>query len=170
LGAFVLAHSDSDYANNVLGDDHSSSAEDEQISSTKSLDHPERDWSRQNVNKCGDQADEERIIDGVKAMRERQYSPVQYNEVDSGGIPGEENNAIIKDKVFRTGELAMVRLIIMFRGRKGCCFLGRIMRHSIGGKVFLPQDLLIPVSCCIICNPIPQRVRRRLLAGLVMLP
>jgi len=67
--ALILADSDTNNSNDVLGDDHSTSTEDQEITATNTLDHVEWKWGWAYVDQGGDQADEERIFDSVKTAK-----------------------------------------------------------------------------------------------------
>jgi hypothetical protein len=67
--ALVLANCDSDDTDDVLGDNHASSTEDEQVTATNSFNEPKRNGSRAHVDERGDQADKEGVVDRVQTTK-----------------------------------------------------------------------------------------------------
>jgi hypothetical protein len=68
INSLVLADGDTDDSNDVLGDDHSSSTKDEEVTATNSLNQVEGNWSGAHVYERGDQTDQERVGDGVQTV------------------------------------------------------------------------------------------------------
>jgi hypothetical protein len=67
--ALVLADCDADDTDDVLGDNHASSAKNEQIAAANSFNQPKRNGSRAHVDERGDQADEEGVVDRVQTTK-----------------------------------------------------------------------------------------------------
>ena len=63
--ALVLADRDADDTDDVLGDNHASSTEDEQVAATNSFNQPKRNRSRAHIDEGSDQADKEGVVDCV---------------------------------------------------------------------------------------------------------
>ena len=77
----VESDSDTNDGNDELADEHSKGTPDKNRATTEPLDSPEGYRSREDVDKCEDEGDEERITDGIRRLEER--SRVVEDEVDT---------------------------------------------------------------------------------------
>jgi len=70
VGVFtlILTNSDTDNTSDVLGDNHTSSTEDEKVAATNTFNEPESDWGREHVDESGDQRNQEGVLNRAKTV------------------------------------------------------------------------------------------------------
>ena len=75
---------DTNSRDNKLGDDHTHTTEQEQLTTAELLDHDEGERSRQDVNESSDQRNKERVFDRTELL-EKRWTKVE-DEVDTSAL------------------------------------------------------------------------------------